>query len=75
MNALTAIYIIGAMAIGVLIGLIVELILDTQTIQELREKNRRLTLENVQLRREAKREVIEIIDNRAKNDEIKFGGF
>ena len=71
---------VGAMALGVLIGLIVELILDTQTIQELRDKNRRLTLENVQLRREQlrreeKHEVIEIIDNRAKNDEIKFGGF
>ena len=75
MNGLTVIYIIGAIALGVLIGMIVELILDNQTIMELREKNRKLTMENIQLRREAKHEVIEIIDNRTKEDEIKFGGF
>lgn len=62
------------MATGVLIGMIVELILDNQTIMELREKNRKLTMENIQLRREAKHEVIEIIDNRT-TDEVKFGGF
>ena len=75
MNGLTVIYIIGAIALGVLIGMIVELILDNQTIMELREKNRKLTMENIQLRREAKHEVIEIVDNRTKEDEIKFGGF
>lgn len=62
------------MAIGVLIGMIVELILDNQTIMELREKNRKLTMENIQLRREAKHEVIEIVDNRVADD-VKFGGF
>ena len=75
MNGLTVIYIIGAMALGVLIGMIVELILDNQTIMELREKNRKLTMENIQLRREAKHEVIEIIDNRSAIDEVEFGGF
>ena len=74
MNGLTVIYIIGAMATGVLIGMIIELILDNQTIMELREKNRKLTLENIQLRQEAKHEVIEIVDNRT-TDEVKFGGF
>ena len=62
------------MATGVLIGMIVELILDNQTIMELREKNRKLTMENIQLRQEAKHEVIEIVDNRT-TDEVKFGGF
>jgi hypothetical protein len=56
------------MATGVLIGMIVELILDNQTIMELREKNRKLTLENIQLRREAKHEVIEIVDSTVGKD-------
>lgn len=60
---------------GVLIGMICELIIDTQTIQDLQAHNRKLRLENVQLRNEAKHEVIEIIDNRTKDNEIKFGGF
>lgn len=50
------------MATGVLIGMIVELILDNQTIMELKEQNRKLRLENIQLRQEAKHEVIEIVD-------------
>ena len=64
----------GAMATGVLIGMIIELILDNQTIMELKEQNRKLRLENIQLRQEAKHEVIEIVDNRT-TDEVKFGGF
>ena len=75
MNGLTIIYILGALAVGVLIGMICELIIDTQTIQDLQAHNRKLRLENVQLRNEAKHEVIEIIDNRTKDNEIKFGGF
>ena len=80
MNALEIIYLMGALAVGFVFGLIVELMIDATTIRELQEKNRKLTLENVQLRRdqlrrEEKHEVIEIIDNRQKNNEIKFGGF
>lgn len=75
MNALEIIYLIGALAVGFIFGLIVELMIDATTIRELQDKNRKLTLENVQLRREAKREVIEIVDNRTKDNEIKFGGF
>ena len=74
MNGLEVIYIIGAMAVGLLIGMIIELILDNQTIMELKEQNRKLRLENIQLRQEAKHEVIEIVDNRT-TDEVKFGGF
>lgn len=74
MNGLEIIYCIGASAVGVLIGMIVELVIDTSTIRELQDHNRKLTLENEQLRRAAKHEVIEIIDNRT-TDEVKFGGF
>lgn len=75
MNALEIIYLMGTLAVGFIFGLIVELMIDTTTIRELQEKNRKLTLENTQLRREAKHEVIEIVDNRTKDNEIKFGGF
>ena len=74
MNGLEIIYCIGASAVGVLIGMIWELIIDTDTIRSLQEQNHKLRLENEQLRREAKHEVIEIIDNRT-TDEVKFGGF
>ena len=59
---------------GFLIGVIVELCIDTNTIQDLQDKNRKLKLENEQLRRAAKHEIIEIVDNRTA-DEVKFGGF
>lgn len=48
--------------------MIVELILDNQTIMELKAENRKLRLENVQLRREAKHEVIEIVDSTVGKD-------
>lgn len=60
--------------VGALIGMIVELIVDSKTITDLQDKNRKLKLENEQLRRAAKHEVIEIVDNRT-TDEVKFGGF
>lgn len=75
MNALEIIYLMGALAVGFIFGLIVELMIDTTTIRELQEKNRKLRLENETLRKEAKHEVIEIVDNRTKDNEIKFGGF
>ena len=65
MNGLTIIYILAGFAFGVLVGLIVELIIDTQTIAELRERNNKLRLENAALRQEAPKGVIEIIDRRS----------
>lgn len=65
----------GAAAVGFLFGVIVELCIDTDNIRDLQEKNHKLKLENEALRKKAKHEVIEIIDNRKKNDEIQFGGF
>ena len=75
MNLLEIIYILGAGAVGFLVGIIVELCIDTDNIRALQEKNHKLELMNEALRKEVKHEVIEIIDNRKKNDEIQFGGF
>ena len=75
MNLLEIIYILGAGAVGFLVGIIVELCIDTDNIRALQEKNHKLELMNEALRKELKHEVIEIIDNRKKNDEIQFGGF
>ena len=61
-------------AVGALIGMVAELMVDNKIITDLQEQNRKLTLENAQLRREVKHEVIEIVDNRT-TDEVKFGGF
>ena len=60
--------------IGALIGMIVELMVDNHTIEDLRERNYKLKLENEQLKRESKTEVIEIVDNTVAKD-VKFGGF
>ena len=75
MNLLEVLYILGAGAVGFLVGIIVELCIDTDNIRDLQEKNHKLELENEALRKKAKHEVIEIIDNRTKENEIKFGGF
>ena len=71
---LSVIYNIGFLAIGFIFGMVLELCLDTKTIRELHEHNHKLKLENEQLKREIKHEVIEIVDNRT-TDEVKFGGF
>lgn len=60
-------------AVGALIGMVAELMVDNKIITDLQEQNRKLTLENAQLRREVKHEVIEIVDNTVAKD-IKFGG-
>lgn len=75
MNFLTIIYIIGALAIGVIAGMILELGIDSETIKGLRDHNEKLRLENEALRKESKAEVIEIIDRRASNPENLFTPF
>ena len=49
MNALEIIYIVGALAIGFLMGMILELFLEVQTIRELQDDNRRLRLLNAEI--------------------------
>ena len=74
MNILNFIYMIGAFAVGLLIGMIVELMLDARTIRELQDDNRRLRLELRQLELENKKlkkvEVIEINDNSLDPDNV-----
>ena len=65
MNLLTIIYIVGAVAIGVFVGMILELGIDSETIRALREHNDKLQLENEALRKESPKEVIEILDRRS----------
>ena len=72
MNGLMIVYLVGAVAIGFLIGAVVELMIDATTVRELQDENRKLKLELRQARKSP--EVIEIVDNR-KTDEVKFGGF
>ena len=74
MNGIEVIYMVLVGVIGVMIGMIVELIVDNHTIEDLRERNYKLKLENEQLRRKSKTEVIEIVDNTVAKD-VKFGGF
>lgn len=74
MDGLQIIFMVFTGVVGALIGMIVELIVDNKTITDLQDRNRKLKLENEQLRRAAKHEVIEIVDNRTA-DEVKFGGF
>ena len=61
-------------AVGSLSGMIVELMVDNKIITDLQDRNRKLKLENEQLRRAAKHEVIEIVDNTVAKG-VKFGGF
>lgn len=74
MNGIEVIYMVLIGVIGVMIGMIVELIIDNNTIEDLREMNHKLKLENEQLKRASKTEVIEIVDNTVAKD-VKFGGF
>ena len=56
---------IGALAIGVIAGMIVELGIDNETIRTLRNANDKLKLENEALRQTSPKEVVEILDRRS----------
>ena len=74
MNGLTIVYIIGALATGFLIGLIVELMMDARAISELQDENRRLRLWNEQLVEDLEKhpgpEVVEIYDKSVEPQNI-----
>lgn len=57
---------------GFIMGVTVELMIDAQTVRNYQEQNRKLRLENAQLRNEVKHEVIEIVDNRTTSQDIDF---
>ena len=65
---------VGTMAVGFLFGVIVELCIDSKTIMDLQEKNRKLTLENMQLKDREPVKIVKIIDDTVARD-VKFGGF
>ena len=68
MNLLNILTFIAAVAIGAIIGLVIEYFIDVSIVKSLQDENRRLRLENSQLRKEVKHEVIEIVDNRVGRD-------
>lgn len=63
------------MAVGTIIGLVIEYFIDLGIVRDLQAENRKLRLENAQLQKEVKVERIEIVDNRTKSSDFKFGGF
>ena len=68
MNLLNIIYLFGAMALGFIFGMVVELMLDAETIRDLQNQNRKLRLELAQERKSPT--VIEINDNRDTDYEL-----
>lgn len=65
----------AALSIGAIIGLVIEYFIDLGIVRDLQNENRRLRLENAQLKKEVKIERIEIVDNRTKSSDFTFGGF
>lgn len=70
MTALTIIYSVGALGLGLLIGMILQAFIDSDQIGQLIRRNDRLKLENEALIN-GKKEVIEIVDKR-QPDEVDF---
>jgi len=68
MNGLEIIYLIGALAIGFLVGMIVEMCCENGVVYDLKNENRRLQ-EALQKEKAKKREVIEIYDKWSINGE------
>ena len=69
MNLLQIIYLFGATALGLIFGMIIELMIDAGTIRDLQAQNRKLRLELAQERKSP--EVIEIVD-RTVTDDVDF---
>ena len=66
---LTVIYVIGASAVGFLVGIIVEVAIDAEQIRTFNAKISKLEMENQALI-DGKTEVIEIVDNRKQDDNV-----
>ena len=75
MNLLTLLISAGLIAAGVIVGVCIELAIDAKTIRDLQDENRKLELENEQLRQENNCEVIEIVTRPEWADDIEFGDF
>lgn len=70
MTALTVIYSLGALALGFLLGMVLQVFIDSDQIRRLIKRNDRLKLENEALMN-GKTEVIEIVDKR-QPEEVDF---
>lgn len=66
---LTVIYIVGASAVGFLAGIIVEVFIDAEQVRSLTDRIAKLESDNQALI-DGKTEVIEIVDNRKKDDNV-----
>ena len=76
MNGYQILITVGALAIGFLVGMIVEMFCENGIVYELKEDNRRLSIALQKERAKKKTEVIEIYDkwsvNSSESDEITF---
>ena len=76
MNGYQILITVGALAIGFLVGMIVEMFFENGIVYELKEDNRRLSIALQKERAKKKTEVIEIYDkwsvNSKEPDEITF---
>ena len=76
MNFLHLIYAIGIFFIGSIVGVVIEYFVDIDILKDIQNENRKLRLENEQLKnRETVVERLEIVDSRKKPNDFEFGGF
>ena len=76
MNFLHLIYAIGIFFVGSIVGVVIEYFVDIDILKDIQNENRKLRLENEQLKnREPVVERLEIVDSRTKPNDFKFGGF
>ena len=76
MNFLHLIYAIGIFFIGSIVGVVIEYFVDIDILKDIQNENRKLRLENEQLKnREPVVERLEIVDSRKNPNDFEFGGF
>jgi predicted small secreted protein len=76
MNFLHLIYAIGIFFVGSIVGVVIEYFVDIDILKDIQNENRKLRLENEQLKnREPVVERLEIVDSRKKPNDFEFGGF
>ena len=76
MNFLQLIYAIGIFFVGSIVGVVIEYFVDIDILKDIQNENRKLRLENEQLKnRETVVERLEIVDSRKKPNDFEFGGF
>ena len=74
MNFLHLIYAIGIFFIGSIAGVVIEYFVDIDILKDIQNENRKLRLENEQLKnRKPVIERLEIVDSRKKPNDFEFG--